>query len=99
MIALSPITDFEGQAGKVVKVNDAEDVLEFGEGGGGSSLDLEVEGTPNADQTLLNLVAGDGIEITDNGSGEVEIAATGGGGGVTTGGGGGGGVVVPLTLT
>lgn len=32
---LLPVADFEGQAGKFIKVNDEEDALEFGEGGGG----------------------------------------------------------------
>ena len=47
---------------------------------GGGSLDLEVNGTPNGDQTLLNLVAGSNITLTDNGTGSVTIAATSGGG-------------------
>lgn len=49
-------------------------------GGGGGSIDLEVEGTPNVDQTLLNLVAGTNMTITDNGDGSVTFDATGGGG-------------------
>jgi hypothetical protein len=49
--------------------------------GGGSGLSLEVNGTPNASQTLLNLISGTGITVTDGGSGNVTIAATGGGGG------------------
>lgn len=50
----------------------------------GSGIDLEVNGTPNGDQTLLNLVQGTGITITDNGTGSVTIAATGGTGTVTS---------------
>jgi hypothetical protein len=42
-------------------------------GGGGGSLDLEVNGTPNVDQTLLNLIEGTNIDITDNGTGGVTI--------------------------
>jgi hypothetical protein len=42
-------------------------------GGGGASLDLEVNGTPNVDQTLLNLIEGTNIDITDNGTGGVII--------------------------
>ena len=44
-------------------------------------LDLEVNGTPNVDQTLLNLVAGTNITLTDDGIGSVTIDASGGGGG------------------
>lgn len=46
---------------------------------GGSGLDLETDGTPNGDQTLLNLVAGTNINLTDNGTGSVTIDASGGG--------------------
>lgn len=38
--------------------------------------ELEVNGTPNADQTLLNLTEGAGISIVDNGGGDVEIIST-----------------------
>lgn len=38
-------------------------------GGGGGSLELQTEGTPNAVQTLLNFIAGDYIAIHDDGSG------------------------------
>lgn len=41
---------------------------------------LEVEGTPNIDQTLLNLVAGTNMTITDNWDGSVTFDATGWGG-------------------
>lgn len=47
----------------------------------GGGLDLEVNGTPNGDQTLLNLVAGTNITLTDDGIGSVTIDASGGGGG------------------
>jgi len=39
------------------------------------SVILEVNGTLNADQSLLNLVAGGGLTITDEGAGEVLISA------------------------
>jgi len=42
----------------------------------GSSLSLEVNGTPNIDQALLNLFAGSGITITDDGAGKIVIAAS-----------------------
>jgi hypothetical protein len=45
-----------------------------------SGLALEVNGTPNGDQTLLNLVAGTNMTITDDGFGNITFDATGGGG-------------------
>ena len=45
-----------------------------------SGITLEVNGTPNASQTVLNLVAGTNVTITDGGGGAITIAATGGGG-------------------
>ena len=38
-------------------------------------LDLEVNGTPNGDQTLLNLIEGVNIDIADNGTGGVTITS------------------------
>ena len=52
-----------------------------GEAIGGCCVTLQVEGTDNVDQTLLNLVAGTNMTITDNGDGSVTFDATGGGGG------------------
>ncbi len=48
-------------------------------GGGGKSMKLETNGTPNGSQALLNLVQGTNITITDDGLGDVTIASTGGG--------------------
>jgi hypothetical protein len=45
-----------------------------------SGLALETNGTPNGDQTLLNLVAGTNMTITDDGLGNITFDATGGGG-------------------
>ena len=45
-----------------------------------SGLSLEVNGTPNGDQALLNLKAGTNVTLTDDGVGGVTIAASGGGG-------------------
>lgn len=42
-------------------------------GGGGGSLALSVDGTPNADQTILNLISSGGVAITDNGGGDIVI--------------------------
>jgi hypothetical protein len=55
-----------------------------GSGGGaegGCCVTLQVEGVDNVDQTLLNLVAGSNMTITDNGDGSVTFDSTGGGGG------------------
>lgn len=55
-----------------------------GSGGGaigGCCVTLQVEGTDNVDQTLLNLVAGTNMTITDNGDGSVTFDSSGGGGG------------------
>lgn len=43
----------------------------------GTPLSLEVDGTPNGDQTLLNLISGTGITLTDDGLGGVTIDASG----------------------
>ena len=43
-----------------------------------SSLALEVNGTPNVDQNLLNLIAGSGITLADNGVGGITITGNGG---------------------
>lgn len=42
-------------------------------------VDIEVNGTPAASQAVLNLTQGANITITDEGAGEISIAATGGG--------------------
>ncbi len=47
--------------------------------GSGSSIDLEVNGTPNVDQAKLNLVEGTNMSITDDGLGNITFDATGGG--------------------
>jgi hypothetical protein len=40
-----------------------------------TGLDLQVNGTPNVDQTLLNLIEGVNIDIADNGTGGVTITS------------------------
>jgi hypothetical protein len=52
--------------------------------GGGGGISLETNGTPNPVQTLLNLVAGTNMTITDDGLGNITFAAAGGGGGSGT---------------
>tara|TARA_R110000868_G_scaffold175724_4_gene412922 strand:- start:4705 stop:7032 length:2328 start_codon:yes stop_codon:yes gene_type:complete len=59
---------------------------------GSGSLSLETDGVANGDQTLLNLIAGTNITLTDDGVGGVTIDAA-GGGGVTSISDDGGGVV------
>ena len=49
--------------------------------GTGYGIQLQVNGTDNIVQTLLNLQAGSNITITDEGNGTVTIDSTGGGGG------------------
>lgn len=45
-----------------------------------SGLTLQTDGVANGSQTLLNLVGGTNVTLTDNGTGSVTIAATGGSG-------------------
>lgn len=47
----------------------------------GQTILLQTDGVDNDDQTLLNLVAGDGIELEET-DGDVTISATGGGSGM-----------------
>lgn len=49
-------------------------------GGSGESILLQTDSTNNAVQTLLNLLSGSGITLTDNGDGSVTIDNTGSGG-------------------
>jgi hypothetical protein len=52
-----------------------------GGGAGGGGIILKTNGVLNGSQSLLDLVEGTNVTITDNGSGVVTISATGGGGG------------------
>jgi hypothetical protein len=45
---------------------------------GAGGVSIEINGTPASSQAVLNLTAGAGITITDEGSGEIAIAASGG---------------------
>jgi len=47
-----------------------------GTGGGGTSLVLEVNGTPTSNQLLLNLASGSGVTLADLGGGTVQISAS-----------------------
>jgi hypothetical protein len=42
-------------------------------GAGGGGLSLQVDGTPNGSQTLLNLISGGGVQVVDGGTGGVTI--------------------------
>jgi hypothetical protein len=46
-------------------------------GGVGSGITLQTNGTNNTVQTILNLVEGNNVELTDNGNGSVTIATAG----------------------
>lgn len=56
----------------------------IGSGGGGGSVTLATNGVTNGSQTLLNLVQGTGMTITDDGSGNITFASSGGGGAVSS---------------
>lgn len=56
--------------------------VSFSGGGGGTSISLQTNGTPNTIQTIENLIAGANVVLTADGAGGTTIAATGGGGGV-----------------
>jgi hypothetical protein len=52
--------------------------------GNADGIALETNGTPNASQTTLNLVAGANVTLTSDSSGDVTIAAASGAGAVTS---------------
>lgn len=81
-------------------------VIEFKNSGGawtpigsgtGSGVTLETNGTLNGSQTVLNLISGTGISLSDDGVGGVTITATGAGGYWTRN--AGSGFLFPTTLT
>jgi len=80
----SPLDELTFVAGSNITITtDAEtNTITFASTGSWSSIDLEVEGTPNVDQTKLNLKGGTNMTITDNGDGSVTFDATGGSGAV-----------------
>ena len=47
-----------------------------GSGGGGTGLALQVNGTPNGNQLLLNLQGAGSVTVADNGSGTVTVTGT-----------------------
>lgn len=56
-------------------------VIKLIEESGAAGVTLKVDGTENIEQGTLDLIAGSGITIVDNGDGTVTFTATGGGGG------------------
>jgi hypothetical protein len=56
----------------------AKGLITAASNGSGSGLSLETDGTPNGSQSLLNLVSGSGITLTDDGSGSVTVDSAGG---------------------
>lgn len=73
---LGGVTDNAAQDIKMLRVDPTTKRLLVSASGGG--LSLETDGTPNGDQSLLNLAAGTNITLTDNGTGTVTIDAGGG---------------------
>ncbi len=65
-----------GNANNVLTVDPTETFVFWGNGAAGSIL-LETNGTPNGAQSILNLVAGTGMNITDNGLGDITFDALG----------------------
>ncbi len=59
------------------KKYETHELMHGGGGSSGSSLTLQTNGVENPDQTLLNLVEGANVTITDDGAGNITIAATG----------------------
>lgn len=76
------ITESGGQALTVGAISDGEvvkrvgTVLQGAASSGGPSL--ETNGTPNGDQTLLNLKDGTNVTVADDGAGGVTISSSGG---------------------
>ena len=73
---------FTGTATYNLAVDASGNVIEVATGG--SSITLQTNGTPNVNQTLLNLIQGTGINIVDNGAGGITISSSGGSGTVTS---------------
>ncbi len=73
----APITlTTTGRSGAATLIGDTLNIPEYA----GTSIDLETDGTPNADQSVLNLISGENITLTPDAFGGVTIDASGGGG-------------------
>ena len=80
---LTAVTDDSNQYIQRVLVDPASGRLLVSATGLGTTLTLQTNGTNNGSQSLLNLVAGTNMTITDNGSGSITFASTGGSSGIT----------------
>lgn len=80
------VTDDSNAFIRNMRIDDTTKGLKVLVVGGSAGPTLQTNGTPNGSQSLLNLVQGTNITLTDNGSGSVTIAASGGGtpGGLNT---------------
>lgn len=73
--ALGAMEIREGKTNAVL-FSDNNVVLQIKRGGGGSAeLDTETNSVDNADQTVLNLVDGDGVEVTNTSGGTVQFVS------------------------
>ena len=70
-----------GGSGYVLSNNGSGVLSWVAGGGGGGSITLQTDGVDNGSQSILNLVGGSNVTLTDDGSGTVTIDASGGGGG------------------
>lgn len=76
LTSVSPLRTLKVTNGTLT--DDGDGVASLDTGGGGSTITLETNGTPNGDQTLLNLVEGTNMTITDDGFGNITFDSTGG---------------------
>lgn len=60
--------------GVYISTDGTDYFTERGMGGGGSTITLETNGTPNGLQTLLNLIAAANVTITDDGTGGIHFS-------------------------
>jgi len=72
--------NFTGSGVNSVTKNQTTGIITVDISGGGSSIELETNGTPNGNQSLLNLVQGTNMTITDDGLGNITFDSSGSGG-------------------
>jgi hypothetical protein len=65
--------------GIIQQIYPDQSVGNVGTGGGGTTITLEVNGASTSNPSLLNLVAGPGISLTDEGGGAIQISSSGSG--------------------